>query len=905
MAKSKVTPIKKLSEEVGAIGVQSWGGRIQQDDPNFSLTPEQWRGDMGQPGDAESMMRQDPMIKAADEATAAPIIQASWSVVAGSAKIPEGATDEQKERHDQEAELLREYVEWGLFTRPQGTWKAFISSATSYRGVGFWLGEQVWKRDTWNGRPVICLAKIAERRQRTVDSWVLADSGEVDAVNHWKVTQDDQQIVSIPGDKLVHFVKGGHGSPEGVGLRRPIHFPWRMRQMFMKSAGIMVERTAAPWIRAKYTDQTPKSDVDQLRKMAREFRNHERQSATYHESVTFEWGEAADPRAIEFAMNASELMALEIARAYGALHLMTGSEGKGALSLDQSRKSTAAMMIEGDAEYMADVLNRGDNAIVPRLVHFNWAPEEFVFGEIPMPVLTVSNIREPDMGALVEAFTKAADAGLLTPDKEARDATRLLLGLNPEPVLQTDDADESGRIPDPIELNEHIARMARDGLIVADTELENFLRKRHGLPERAADAPPPGDPKRREAVDGEPPPDNSGGPSGGGKPKASADPLPDTKPTSGDESKPVEPQDKPPEEEGTDGGGQGLSQDSVPFAQAAKVCGCSDCVQALAHLTDNQRTKLQAGKAMSGRTLRLEEQCLDLEGMADSKQEAADQMVARSTEVLQEQLQEWVEQVRPLIQAGDVEAVAEFPPPELDFTEAVAEPLAGVTEAGKAAVEDERRRQRGDPVPEPPDPIEFPEEAEVPEGVEAPIALADGDLDPDDLDPAAFARAQAAKLRRRMEADINQTATSMTEQSLLGGEVAEAEELTEALIAQAQGGIKEIARAGIGAAFGQGRAAGIEDFRVEQEAAGLEAIVVYSNAAESAVCAVCEGPDGEVFVVGSAEYAAVFPPNPQCESTASGENRCNCNVIAAEAEVRGEITRRANERRVERGQETV
>lgn len=187
MATPKTVTLRALSTEVGAIGVQSYGGRVDQDDPNRSLTPEQWRGDMGQPGDAESMLRQDAMVKAAYTTTSAPIHEAIWSAVPGNLPIPEGATDEQLERHEQEAQMLADFVSWALFERMAGTWKGFLQAATLFRHFGFSLFEQVWKMDTWNGRPVACLAKLAQRRQRTVHAWNLADTGEIESVEQWRV----------------------------------------------------------------------------------------------------------------------------------------------------------------------------------------------------------------------------------------------------------------------------------------------------------------------------------------------------------------------------------------------------------------------------------------------------------------------------------------------------------------------------------------------------------------------------------------------------------------------------------------------------------------------------------------------------------------------------------------------
>lgn len=41
-------------------------------------------------------------------------------------------------------------------------------------------------------------------------------------------------------------------------------------------------------------------------------------------------------------------------------------------------------------------------------------------------------------------------------------------------------------------------------------------------------------------------------------------------------------------------------------------------------------------------------------------------------------------------------------------------------------------------------------------------------------------------------------------------------------------------------------------------------------------CKVCFDDDGKTFQVGTKEYYAHMPPNPDCESTKSGENRCRC-----------------------------
>ena len=51
---------------------------------------------------------------------------------------------------------------------------------------------------------------------------------------------------------------------------------------------------------------------------------------------------------------------------------------------------------------------------------------------------------------------------------------------------------------------------------------------------------------------------------------------------------------------------------------------------------------------------------------------------------------------------------------------------------------------------------------------------------------------------------------------------------------------------------------------------------VYSAILDENTCLACEGEDGNEYRVGTAEYMAVTPPNPNCESTDSGENFCRC-----------------------------
>jgi hypothetical protein len=51
---------------------------------------------------------------------------------------------------------------------------------------------------------------------------------------------------------------------------------------------------------------------------------------------------------------------------------------------------------------------------------------------------------------------------------------------------------------------------------------------------------------------------------------------------------------------------------------------------------------------------------------------------------------------------------------------------------------------------------------------------------------------------------------------------------------------------------------------------------LYSAILDQNTCEACSSEDGQEYEIGTSEYYAVSPPNPNCESTASGDNYCRC-----------------------------
>lgn len=185
----------------------------------------------------QEMWRSDPDCRRILTMCMVPIVGANWRI--------DPYCDKDEEPTEQDLERAA-FVEWNLMERMRPRWGAHLWVALTVAGRdGFGPFEQLYARDTWNGRQVFALDTLDLRLPRSVDRWV-QDGHRLAGIEQ----HDTGRVVSkwsrakIPAADLVYYRFGPEGDNwEGQSLLRPAFKNWKYKDALELIDTIGHERT--------------------------------------------------------------------------------------------------------------------------------------------------------------------------------------------------------------------------------------------------------------------------------------------------------------------------------------------------------------------------------------------------------------------------------------------------------------------------------------------------------------------------------------------------------------------------------------------------------------------------------------------------------------------------------------
>ncbi len=143
----------------------------------------------------------------------------------------------------------------------------------------------------------------------------------------------------------------------------------------------------------------------------------------------------------------------------------------------------------------------------------------------------------------------------------------------------------------------------------------------------------------------------------------------------------------------------------------------------------------------------------------------------------------------------------------------------------------------------------------------------------DDLDPDELADALADDLADDVTSRVQRAATGEAGQQMTRGAWDEAGFVKAIEDVATPRALERDAATITAQAFNLGREEMAAQYGEQIEA------VQYSAVLDGKQCEACDAMDGDIADFNSPEHDAMLPPNPECESTASGFNRCRCLLI--------------------------
>lgn len=328
------------------------------------------------------------------------------------------------------------------------SWDDFIINAFSSLEFGWaYFDVPVYKKSDGT----IGIADLMLVTQETLDGWKLSDDGH-DIVGLYQkppvgATRMPSQIL-IERERAIHFIASPYkSSPEGRSSFRHIYTPWYYKRKLMAIEAILAERgTGFP---IAYVDASVKQAADAndanakkvcafYEDLVKNIKRNSQSGAVVYASpyktiskdgdigwtnmraveLKFETPSVSNSGDVDVAIKRYDA---SIARGLLATFLMLGTDGKGgSLSLGQDQSNLFLKAISGWLEMFATVVNR---QLIPMLWDLNGFPEEY------MPYVRPGDLTQKTMEQVAAYIKDLAAAGIMVTDSETEDYLREFGGL--------------------------------------------------------------------------------------------------------------------------------------------------------------------------------------------------------------------------------------------------------------------------------------------------------------------------------------------------------------------------------------------------------------------------------------------------------------------------------------------
>lgn len=354
------------------------------------------------------------------------------------------------DENDQAAEEAKDFL-YSTMGDMSHTWDDFVGNALTMLTFGWEFTEVVFKRRVGptesdptrrskysDGK--IGIRKLADRSQETLDRWEIAEDGGV--VGMWQMPPNGGAVRFIPIERALLFRPHVHkGSPEGRSVLRGAYRSWYLLKNIQEIEAIAIERELnglpVVYIPNEIINGTTAQQAASLAKykqLVRDIKFNE-QGGVVLPSDPYYDGEnnPTSVRQVELQLLSSNgkravdtdktvrRYQTDIARTVLADFIMLGQSERGGWALSKNKTDFFAGALEGWLESIASVLNRH---LVPRLWSLNG------FDRDVMPYFVPGKVAPENLEELGSFIEKLARAGFtLAPDDDLENDLRDKAGL--------------------------------------------------------------------------------------------------------------------------------------------------------------------------------------------------------------------------------------------------------------------------------------------------------------------------------------------------------------------------------------------------------------------------------------------------------------------------------------------
>lgn len=416
-----------LLKEIGRLGQKRYGGYFYEE------FLKELRGTKGIQIYKE-MSENDDIIGAILFSMETLIRQAEWDVqVAGNTPA------------DQEA---RDFI-LSCMDDMSDTWSDTISEILSFLTYGWSAHEIVYKRRCGKRRDprlnskftdgLIGWQKLPIRAQDTLYEWLYDDNDNIVGIT--QNPPPDYGLIDIPIEKLLLFrTRSRKGNPEGRSILRNAYRDWYFKRRIQEIEGIGIERDLAglPVLYApEQMDIWNEEDTDMVRarKNAEAVVQNIRRDSLEGIVLPNGWELKLLSTGGQRQFNTNEIVERydsRIAMTVLADFILLGHQQVGSFALSSDKTKMFAMAIGCYLDMICEVFN---NKAIPALIDING---DYFSGITDYPQLTHGDVEDPNLEKLGDFIHKMISSGALIPDAEMEDWVRKQAGM-PERVRNDQD----------------------------------------------------------------------------------------------------------------------------------------------------------------------------------------------------------------------------------------------------------------------------------------------------------------------------------------------------------------------------------------------------------------------------------------------------------------------------------
>ena len=280
----------------------------------------------------------------------------------------------------------------------------------------------------------IAWRKWAPRLPKTITKWNTDKVGELDSVTQRVQKDNAYEDIEISFEKLMLFVHRKEGDNYlGTSILRQAYKHWFFRDKYYKIDAVAQERLGVGIPIITLPDGYTPEDYDAAKEMGKNFRGHERAYVVIKDGWAVEMMDLKNS-GVRDPMPMLDHHTREILKSVLAQFLDLGSTSVGSYSLSKDQSKIFLNSLDASAK----VIEEGINAEIKKLVDYNWTVEEY-------PKLTHADLGSVDVQEMSEALQTLTLAGVIRADDELEDYMRKLMKL-PEKGAprETESEDEAG-----------------------------------------------------------------------------------------------------------------------------------------------------------------------------------------------------------------------------------------------------------------------------------------------------------------------------------------------------------------------------------------------------------------------------------------------------------------------------